>query len=295
MGCAHRGGELFSLSSSNQTISRSATVLFWQRRSDLSRPPLQQYERITAHQLSQSRAQQAINETVFGTTTAPGPHQQQTTDTNVTGGEIEANIIDAMQKMGLSEFGFVVFRVRNAENVEEEKWERVKTESWPALANDGRVRRDDGNGHPWPVWKWIDDEGEGLQALSVDAIARRYEAMQAGGEIPAGLDQGIALVVTSEALASFDEHAMANTAEEEENNHDDGNTVSGPWVYAVDVHHQDEENEEDGGDEEDIKGYFKVSVRSLLPDLWPVLAVGALMPDELEAMVAEGGIWDGVY
>ncbi|KAF3017888.1 hypothetical protein E8E14_012993 [Neopestalotiopsis sp. 37M] len=255
----------------------------------------EQYERITAHQLSQSRAQQAVNETIFGTTAAPGPHQQQTTDTNVVGGEIEANIIDAMQKMGLSEFGFVVFRVRDAKNVEEEKWERVKTELWPALANDGRVRRDDGNGHPWPVWKWIDDDGEGLQALSVDAIARRYEALQAGGEIPAGLDQGIALVVTSEALDSFDEHAMANTAEEEENNNDDDNTVSGPWVYAVDVNYQDEEDEEDGGEEEDIKGYFKVSVRSLLPDLWPVLAVGALMPDELEAMVAEGGIWDGVY
>jgi hypothetical protein len=50
-----------------------------------------------------------------------------------------------------------------------------------------------------------------------------------------------------------------------------------PWVWAVDVHHEFTENQ----DESEYPGYFKVAISSLVPDLWPMLAGPEMPPQEL--------------
>lgn len=249
----------------------------------------QQYDRIAAHQLSESQARHDANALIFN---ARGPSATEA-ESAATG--IEPGIVEVLNQTGLQGFGFVVFRIRHGTDDDDDenkvKWEEMKSE-WPMLANDGRIRDEDniGGGHQavdehgraWPVWKWVDggDEEEDLNSLDVDAIARRFGSLKAQGEVPAGLDQGVVLAVTSECLSSFNAASASASATA---------LALGPWVYAVDVI-----NHSDGGDEEDLKGYFKVSLRSLLPDLWPVLASGAQTPDALEAMLADREVWDGI-
>lgn len=83
--------------------------------------------------------------------------------------------------------------------------------------------------------------------------------MKGAGEVPAGLDVSMCLVV--------DKASMASVA--------DGNAL--PFVVAVDVDHDPTAGES----EEGYEGHFKVAISSLLPDLYPPLASKGLRPDEL--------------
>lgn len=282
MGCPHgRGIDVLTRRADRSFALLARTS---SSRSDYIR---QQYDRITAHQLAQSRAQQQINDLLFGTAaleTAATGGQQSLAHTNIGGGPgIEANIVDALQKTGLQEFGFVIFKINNGYS--EDRWQELKLR-WPSLANDGRTSSGDEqsstdeHGRPWPSWKWVGQHDEDLRSLDVHAISTRFSAMRE--QIPDGLDLGIALAIDAESLASFNDPPTS----EDDTTGLDNTTV--PWVYAVHVHHE-------GNDDEGTRGYFKVSVRSLLPDLWPTLALDIQMPEELEAAVGQDDVWEGVF
>lgn len=159
---------------------------------------------------------------------------------------------------------------------------------WHTVATDGRRRAvgDDGltdeQSIPWPVWKWVEERGDGSEPFNIAALIRRYEAVRAEEDIPMGLDQGVLLAITPESLASFTDTTPAS---------DDDDSYTGPWVYAIVVGflENDDDDEQTERDRElAYEGYFKVSVRSLLTDLWPQLAFGALVPDDLGGTIGEG-------
>lgn len=99
--------------------------------------------------------------------------------------------------------------------------------------------------------------------------------MRVQGEVPPGLDRDVALVVTSECLQSFADTGSRTT----------------PCVYAVDVN----TGEGSSSGESDCDGYFKVTIRCLLTELWTTVADLLQTPDELEVLArsANGGVWDG--
>jgi hypothetical protein len=104
---------------------------------------------------------------------------------------------------------------------------------------------------------WMGGVGQYLLPCYSSAFAEVRE----NGDVPPGLDVGMCMVV--------DEAAMRSLLEPVEGQE--------PWVWAVDVHHEFTENQ----DQSEYPGYFKVAIPSLLPDLWPMLAGPEMPPQEL--------------
>lgn len=165
-----------------------------------------------------------------------------------------SQLVETVVKQGFhDDWGFLLFRTDysddNAWARYEAGFKRVIDKS---VVDDGAECVQDGC-----MVKMVDDED--LEGAAAEVVRQHFHALKEAGEVPPGLDVAMCLIVDKATIASVTEGQFT------------------PYVVAVDVEHvEGDENNEEG-----YKGYFKVAISSLLPDLYPPLGSHSMRPDEL--------------
>ncbi|CCX33556.1 Similar to hypothetical protein AKAW_09207 [Aspergillus kawachii IFO 4308]; acc. no. GAA91093 [Pyronema omphalodes CBS 100304] len=120
---------------------------------------------------------------------------------------------------------------------------------------------------------WVEEKS--LDGAYAKAVRRHIRDMKENDMIPEGLDWPMVLVVNSAALKSLVDTLPLRPLLEH---------ADRPFVLGVDLHFDEEEQEE----EDEYPGEFKVGIATLLNDLFPHLATGRLAPEELHPGPGEG-------
>ncbi|XXG96969.1 Checkpoint protein hus1 [Hypoxylon texense] len=176
-------------------------------------------------------------------------------------------LVQTLQRAGFPPWGYVIVRTYYRS---ESQWEQFQ-EKLDAMC-DEQLSAETGKGldkvQETLEFKMIEDPR--LQDVSAEEARRHFHVAKAMGGVAAGLDLNVLLLVDEGVIDSV-------------LNDDANNRV--PYLTAVDV----TEAGESGG----YPGRFKVSIDSLLCELYPKLSMG-LSPRSLWSMMDDGnGIWTG--
>ncbi|MCJ1349950.1 hypothetical protein MMC31_008193, partial [Peltigera leucophlebia] len=140
------------------------------------------------------------------------------------------------------DWGFVLFRTDYAD---EARWERFEEEFTRMIDSSIEEMVDERSKEGLMVKMVVDGD---LHGASYGDIAQHYASVKEAGEVPPGLDLPMCLVVDADTIASVVE------------NHEQ------PYIVAANTryHYSQAQGNEDG--------HFKVALKFLLPDLYPLLA-----------------------
>ncbi|KAI1076083.1 hypothetical protein F5B20DRAFT_341154 [Whalleya microplaca] len=206
-----------------------------------------------------TRFMQARNETNKISAAAPAPLKMDAAP---------SPLVQTLQRAGFPPWGFVMVRTYYGS---ESRWEEFQ-KKLDAMC-DGQLNDETGDGlekvQKALEFKIIEDPR--LKGSGVEDARRHFHVAKAMGGVAVGMDISVLLVGDVGAVDS-----VLN---------DDATDESVPYITAVDV----TEPGELGG----FPGHFKVSIDSLLCELYPKVSMG-LSPRSLWSMIEEAdGIWTG--
>ncbi|KAK8128702.1 hypothetical protein PG984_009810 [Apiospora sp. TS-2023a] len=207
-----------------------------------------------------------------------GPLLSSTSSTSSNAPQPPSPLIQTLQRKEYPAWGFVIVRTYYAS---EERWQEFQ-EKLDALCN-AQLDEESGPGlqrvKDTLEFKLIEDPR--LQGVGSDEARRHFHIARAMGDVAAGLDLDLFLLVDEGVVASVlrGEGDVAPSS---------GTMVSSPYLIAVNAteHVADETSE-------GYPGFFQVAGDALLSELYPKLGMG-LSPRDLWATLAdEQDLWTG--